>query len=191
MSNAEAELAGVEWTSNWIVANTPQGRGTYILGEEGSNVLVLAPPGVRLPTPAGSDAPLCSKGWRMATFCPVGGEPPLVDRHRPADVEELSIVDALAEVLVRCPQRLPWLADRLEEQIRSTWLISQPDANGEVPQMSAQRREERDQMLDELTPALHRLAGTWPVGHEDPRLTDPDHLVTLRDELDAFPGSLS
>jgi hypothetical protein len=174
----------------WIVGYSPQGHGTYLVGEDEEDVLVLAPPGVRLPTTAGSSRPLCADGWRLATFTPVAGQPPLVDRHRPTTLEQLSVVDALVEVLVRCPEHVVWLGDRLEELVRSTWLISQPDVNGDVPRIAAQRRAERDELLAELVPMLQQLESSWPVEQIDLRLADPEYLVTLRDRLDAIPGAL-
>ncbi len=153
--------------------------------DEDADVLVLAPPGVRIPTEAGTHPPLCSEGWRLATFSPVGGQAPLVDQHRPASVFDIGVRGALVEVITRCPQHSAWLADRLEEIVRSAWMISQPDVNGDVPVLAPQRVAERDEMLDELLPALQDLASAFPPDIDE-RLLAPYYFAELRDELDLF-----
>jgi hypothetical protein len=147
-------------------------------------VLVLAPPGVRLPTEAGTDPPLCSEGWRLATFVPQDGQEPLLDQHRPHSVYDVGVRGALIEVLTRCPERLGWLADRIEEIVRSAWMIGQPDVNGDVPLLAERRARERDELLDELVPVLESLADALPAD-ADERLRDPFEMVALRDELEA------
>jgi hypothetical protein len=171
--------------SRSVIRPTPQGRGFCILIDDDADVLVLAPPGVRIPTEAGAHPPLCSEGWRLARFSPVDGQVPLVDQHRPASVFDIGVRGALVEVVTRCPQHSAWLADRLEEIVRSAWMISQPDVNGDVPVLAPQRISERDEMLEELVPALQDLASALP-GDIDERLLAPYYFLELRDELDLY-----
>jgi hypothetical protein len=77
------------------------------------------------------------------------------------------------------------MADRLEEIVRSAWMISQPDVNGDVPVLAPQRIAERDDMLDELVPALQDLASALPADIDE-RLLAPFYFVELRDELDSY-----
>jgi hypothetical protein len=172
-------------TIRCVIRPTPQGRGYYVVMEEGGDVLVLAPPGVRIPTEAGTHPPLCSEGWRLARFSIVDGQPPLLDQHRPTSVFDIGVRGALVEILTRCPEHSVWLADRLEEIVRSAWMISQPDVNGDVPALASQRIIERDEMLDELVPALQDLACTLPPGIDE-RLLSLYYFVELRDELDSY-----
>lgn len=168
----------------WAEVSTPQGHGTYLIGMDRDDVIVLAPPGVRLRTEEGVVQPLCSEGWRLATFSPRAGEPPLVDQHRPRTLYDVGVEGAIVEILARCPEQLGWLADRVEEMVRSAWMISQPDINGDVPELAARRVRERDEMLDELAEALERLALALPP-QVDERLRDPYAMTELRDALDA------
>ncbi len=168
-----------------MIRPTPQGRGFCVVIDEDADVLVLAPPGVRIPTEAGAHPPLCSEGWRLATFSAVDGQAPLVDQHRPASVFDIGVRGALVEIVTRCPQHSAWMADRLEEIVRSAWMISQPDVNGDVPVLAPQRIAERDEMLDELVPALQDLASALPADIDE-RLLAPFYFVELRDELDSY-----
>jgi hypothetical protein len=174
-------------TTRCVIRPTPQGRGYYVVieEEEGDDVLVLAPPGVRIPTEAGTHPPLCSEGWRLARFSPVDGQSPLLDQHRPTSVFDIGVRGALVEIFTRCSEHSVWLADRIEEIVRSAWMISQPDVNGDVPVLASQRVIERDEMLDELVAALQDLASALPTDI-DKRFQDPYYFVELRDELDLY-----
>ena len=174
-------------TTRCVIRPTPQGRGYYVVIEEGGDVLVLAPPGVRIPTEAGTHPPLCSEGWRLARFSPVDGQSPLLDQQRPTSVFDIGVRGALVEIFARCPEHSVWLADRLEEIVRSAWMISQPDVNGDVPMLASQRVIERDEMLDELVVALQDLASALSTDTDiDKRFQDPCYFVELRDELDSY-----
>jgi hypothetical protein len=165
------------------ICPTPQGRGDYLTAEDGANVLVLAPPGVRIPTEYGDPVPLSADGWRLAVFVPRDGETPLLDQHRPHSVFDVGVRGALMEILLRCPEQLGWFAESLEQMIRAVWMISQPDLNGDVPALAAKRAQERDEILEELVPALEECQNALTV--TDERLADPYFLIGLRDELEA------
>jgi hypothetical protein len=175
-------------TGRWTVIEAVLGRGTLLVGPSPRDpigeVLVLAPPGVRIPASPDRTMPVSTDGWRVALWAADEHGNRHIDVGRPIWDSPVSLAYVIVLVEEQCPQNLSWVADRLERRLRNSCLAQRPGATGHVVAVSQRWHREAEGILQEIDIALKSepdhtwLPTDWPVsisvhGPHHPHIYEP------------------
>lgn len=142
----------------WEVLDSVLGRGTFLVGPSPRNpqgeALVLAPPGVRIAAPERADRPVSTGGWRVALWAADELGNRYVDVGRPLWISTVSLAYVIGLIELECPDRLAWVANRLERRLINACIARTPDGTGAVRPLAENWRRDAEATLDELDVAL-------------------------------------
>jgi hypothetical protein len=148
----------------WRRIQAINNRGEVLLGhdEYGSRpgAMVIAPPGVLLKGPEGSD-PITRRGWRLARWGPDGSGQVqvLVDQASPKALVEVGLAQVVEDLARWAPEHLIWVAEVVERNMRVQLGRMHRDCDGATAPGFDSAFDELTELYEEADRAFVRVRG--------------------------------